>query len=247
MPRSNGETANREPAHDLQEILEHITSHVDVRVSAPMSSSVLGLHSAPRAHSGPAAGGSFGGGPRPAAPAGHPRPAAPVGYCGRRCVAGDCGLEPAMRSRRWRSDAVGLPGPAHGCPELVKPILHTDIGVGMSSHPSGRASRVDLHGRGASSPSPPTDPIGPARRRAWSISWRSVLRSGGAEHSRAWESNDLGDVPLVLGFDGGPCGRYDRIPTQAVGGLQEAPAGSRFTHGSRSLDGSRLDEALVAV
>ena len=88
MPRSNGETANREPAHDLQEILEHITSHVDVRVSAPMSSSVLGLHSAPRAHSGPAAGGSFGGGPRPAAPAGHPRPAAPVGYCGRRCVAG---------------------------------------------------------------------------------------------------------------------------------------------------------------
>ncbi len=55
MPRSNGETANREPAHDLQEILEHITSHVDVRLSAPMSSSVLGLHSATRAHSGPAA------------------------------------------------------------------------------------------------------------------------------------------------------------------------------------------------
>ena len=190
MPSSNGETANREPAHDLQEILEHITSHVDVRVSAPMSSSVLGLHSAPRAHSGPAAGGSFGGGPRPAAPAGHPRPAAPVGYCGRRCVAGDCGLEPAMRSRRWRSDAVGLPGPAHGCPELVKPILHTDIGVGMSSHPSGRASRVDLHGRGASSPSPPPDPIGPARGRAWSISRRSVLRSGGAELPRSWESNE---------------------------------------------------------
>ena len=61
MPRSNGETANREPAHDMQEILEHITSHVDVRLSAPMSSSVLRLHTAPRAHSGPAAGGSFGG------------------------------------------------------------------------------------------------------------------------------------------------------------------------------------------
>ena len=90
MPRSNGETANREPSHDLQEILEHITSHVDVRVSAPMSSSVLGLHSAPRAHSGPAAGGSFGGGPRPAAPAGHPRPAAPVGYHGSHSAGGTC-------------------------------------------------------------------------------------------------------------------------------------------------------------
>jgi hypothetical protein len=90
MPRSNDETANREPAHDLQEILEHVTSHVDVRLSAPMSSSVLGLHSAPLAHSGPAAGGSFGGGPRTTAPAGHPRPADPAasGYCGRRCVAG---------------------------------------------------------------------------------------------------------------------------------------------------------------
>ena len=131
MPRSNDETANREPAHDLQEILEHITSHVDVRLSAPMSSSVLGLHSAPRAHLGPAAGSSFCDGHRTTAPAGRPRPADPVGYCGRRCVAGHCGLEPAMRSRRWRSDAVG---PAHGCPELVKPILHTDIGVGMSSH-----------------------------------------------------------------------------------------------------------------
>ena len=54
MPRSNGETANRESAHDLQEILDHITSHVDVRLSAPMSSSVLRLHSAPRAHSGAA-------------------------------------------------------------------------------------------------------------------------------------------------------------------------------------------------
>jgi hypothetical protein len=134
MPRSNGETANREPAHDLQEKLEHITSHVDIRLSAPMSSSSLGLHSVPRAQSGPAAGGSFSGGPRPAAPVGHPRPADPVGYCGLRCVAGHCGLEPAMRSRRSRSDAVGLPDPAHGCPELVKPILHTDIGVGMSSH-----------------------------------------------------------------------------------------------------------------
>ena len=117
---------------------------------------------------------------RPAAPAGHPRPADPVGYCGRQCVAGHCGLEPAMRSRRWRSDAVGLPGPAHGCPELVKPILHTDIGVGVLSHPSGRASRVDLQGRGASSPSPPPDPIGPARGRSWSISRIPVLQSGGA-------------------------------------------------------------------
>jgi hypothetical protein len=98
-----------------------------------MSSSVLGLHSASRAHSGPAAGGSFDDGPRTTGRAGHPRPADPVGYCGRRCVAGHCGLEPAMRSRRWRSDAVRLPGPAHGCPELVKHILHTDIGVGMSS------------------------------------------------------------------------------------------------------------------
>ena len=33
----------------------------------------------------------------------------PVGYCGRRCVAGHFGLEPAMRSRRWHSDAVGRP------------------------------------------------------------------------------------------------------------------------------------------
>ena len=107
-----------------------------------MSSSVLGLHSAPRAHSGPAAaGGSFGGGPRPAAPAGHPRPADPAGYCGRRCVAEHCGLEPVVRSRRWRSGSVGPPGQAHGCPELVKPILLTDIGVCMFTHPSGRASR----------------------------------------------------------------------------------------------------------
>ena len=134
MPRSNGETANSESAHDLQETLEHITSHVDVCLSAPLSSSALGPHSAPRAHSGPAAGGCFSGGPRPAAPAGHPRPAAPGGYCGRQCVAGHFGLEPATRSRRWRSDAVGLPGAAHGCPELVKPILHTGIGLGMSSH-----------------------------------------------------------------------------------------------------------------
>ncbi len=52
MPRSNGETANREPAHDLQEISEHITRHVDVRLSAPMSDSALGLHSAPRAGAG---------------------------------------------------------------------------------------------------------------------------------------------------------------------------------------------------
>ena len=180
MPRSNGETANREPAHDLQEILEHITSHVDVRVSAPMSTRLPG----PIRVQQPAAR------PRPAAPAGHPRPAAPVGYCGRRCVEGHCGLEPAMRSRQWRSDAVGLPGPAHGCPELVKPILHTDIGVGMSSHPSGRASRVDLHGRGASSPSPPPDPIGPARGRALPISRRLLLQSGGAELPQAWESNE---------------------------------------------------------
>ena len=71
MPSSNGETANCEPAHDLQEILEHITSHVDVRLSAPMSSSVLGLHSAPRA---PTAGGSFGGGPRSTANAATPGP-----------------------------------------------------------------------------------------------------------------------------------------------------------------------------
>ena len=138
MPYSNGETANLEQAHDLQEISDHITSHVDVRLSAPMSSSALGLHSAPLAHSGLD---SFGGGPRPAAPARTRRPptaqpAGPVGYCCRRCVAGRCCLEPVMRSRRWRRDAVGLPGPAHasGCPELVKPILHTDIGVGMSSH-----------------------------------------------------------------------------------------------------------------
>ena len=94
MPSSNEETANREPVHDLQEILEHITSHVDVGLSAPMSGSVLGLHSAPRALSGPAAGGSFGGGPRPAAPHG---PQTRLGTCST--VAGGASRGTAAWSR----------------------------------------------------------------------------------------------------------------------------------------------------
>jgi hypothetical protein len=50
-----------------------------------------------------------------------------------------------MPSRQWPSDAVGLRGDAlglavglpcratHACPELLNPILHMDIGGGMSS------------------------------------------------------------------------------------------------------------------
>ncbi len=76
------------PARDVQthHADGHVDGHVDVRLSAPVSSSVLVLHSAPRAHSGPAAGGSFGGGPQlgPAAPASRQRPTDPVGCCGRR-------------------------------------------------------------------------------------------------------------------------------------------------------------------
>jgi hypothetical protein len=62
------------------------------------------------------------------------RPADPDGSGGLRCVAEHFGPEPVVRGGRWRVDAVGPPGPAHECPELVKPILRTDIGVNMSSH-----------------------------------------------------------------------------------------------------------------
>ncbi len=43
-------------------------------------------------------------------------------------------MRPAMRSRRWRSGSVGPPDPGRGCPELVKPVLLTDIGACMSRH-----------------------------------------------------------------------------------------------------------------
>jgi hypothetical protein len=71
--------------------LKGIISHVDVRLSAPMSSSALGpltAHSAPK---GRAAGGSSkaGVGPYyPVAPAARSRTVDPVGSGGRRCVAG---------------------------------------------------------------------------------------------------------------------------------------------------------------
>ncbi len=48
-PSPSGETGNREPAHDLQGKLERIIGHVDVRLSAPTSSSALGLHGPLRA------------------------------------------------------------------------------------------------------------------------------------------------------------------------------------------------------
>jgi hypothetical protein len=53
---------------------------------------------------------------------------------------GACGPEPAMRSRRWRSGLVGPPGPGRGCPEPVKPVLLTDIGVCMSQHVTQRTT-----------------------------------------------------------------------------------------------------------
>jgi hypothetical protein len=76
-------------------------------------------------------------GRRPAAPAARSRPADPVGSGGRRRV-GACGPEPVngMRSRRWHSGSVGPPGPARGCPELVKTALRVlvDIGACVSQH-----------------------------------------------------------------------------------------------------------------
>jgi hypothetical protein len=63
------------------------------------------------------------------------RPAVRRGVCGP-------GPEPAMRSRRWRSGSVGPPDPGRGCPELVKPILLTDIGVCMWQQGTPKATRA---------------------------------------------------------------------------------------------------------
>ncbi len=99
------------------------------------------------------------GGPRPAAPAARPRLADPVGSCGRRCVAEHCGPEPGMRSRRWRSDAVGPPGPVRPLhvPNQSESSLHsTDIGVGMSSQRESTAEpkQVGVYRRSGLGPAP---------------------------------------------------------------------------------------------
>jgi hypothetical protein len=63
-----------------------------------------------------------------------------------------------MHSRRWRSSgSVGPPDPGRGCPELVKPVLLTDIGVCMLQHRGSRAAGRCLAGPTA---------VGPAARRA---------------------------------------------------------------------------------
>jgi hypothetical protein len=76
-----------------------------------------------------------------------------------------------MRSRRWRSGSVGPPDPGRGCPELVKPILLTDIGICMLQQ-AARAARAAWAGlRG---------PRGPARE-AWAgpQGKRGPARKGG--------------------------------------------------------------------
>jgi hypothetical protein len=118
--------------------------HVDVRLSAPMSSSALGPHTAPSAQKvvqpvaprGRASARSSRGPLTARRPIRVRRPAV------RRGAA--CCPEPAMRSRRWRSGSVGPPDPGRGCPEPVKPILLTDIGVCMSqrAQPLGSLQRL---------------------------------------------------------------------------------------------------------
>ena len=103
--RDADETANYDPARDLQELIKHITSHADIRLFAPMSSSAFGPLTAPRPNRpGQAACGLKAGvGPQLQQPADGPRtqmgPAAGGASRGLR-------PEPTMRSRRWRSKLV---------------------------------------------------------------------------------------------------------------------------------------------
>jgi hypothetical protein len=108
---------------------------VDARLSAPMSSSALGPLTAPSAQRAV----------QQVAPRGRASARSSRGPLTARrpnqvrlpaVHHGACGPEPAMSSRRWRVGSVGPPDPGRGCPELVKHILLTDIGVGMSQHPS---------------------------------------------------------------------------------------------------------------
>ncbi len=79
MRMKDHETANCDPARDLRGLLKHITSHAYVTcprgLSAPMSSSAFGPHTAPKAQpEDPAAGGSKAGvGPQLPRSAGGPR------------------------------------------------------------------------------------------------------------------------------------------------------------------------------
>ena len=164
-------------------------------MSAPMSSSALGPLTAPSAQKGRAAGGSS----RRASARSSRGPLTarrPIRVRRPAVRRGACGPEPAMRSRRWRSGSVGPPDPGRGCPELVKPILLTDIGVCMLQHPSGRASRVEIHGRGASGPLPLRTRWVPLGEVLGLLSWLPVLQSGGVGYPGAWESNETNGEDL---------------------------------------------------
>jgi hypothetical protein len=69
------------PARDIR--IHHLSRRRPLSAPTRMSSSFLGLHSAPRALTGPAAaaGSSFGGGPRPAAPPARSLSVVPVWSC----------------------------------------------------------------------------------------------------------------------------------------------------------------------
>ncbi len=102
-------------------------------MSAPMSSSALGPLTAPSSQKGSAASGSS----RRASACSSRGPLTarrPIRVRRPAVRRGACGPEPAIRSRRWCSGSVGPPNLGSGCPELVKPILLTDIGVCMSQH-----------------------------------------------------------------------------------------------------------------
>ena len=125
------------------------------------------------------------------------RPAVRRGACGqsRECVvAGGVVVQ------------SGHPIRGRGCPELVKPILLTDIGVCMLQHPSGRASRVEIHGRGASGPLPLRTRwvslgvvlgylVGYGSSRAEARSTRGL----GSRTRKIWDLI-LGDVPWGAGY-----------------------------------------------